>query len=172
MAKLEIYSTLENVESDLRARVDDLRGIQFDFDRELCEKLAFYDSFMKRDPAKGRLNMKRYLTVMSDYYNSDRINEEASRLKGQLGFMFKVYTGQSLSVSDCEEGSRFHARATKNMRRVVRDLNDQYPGWSQLCKDLQSEFSDQNPKVIMNMMIDESLELLGRDLKKQEQEIR
>ncbi len=172
MSKLKINSTLENVEADLRSRVEDLRELQEDFDEAICEKLAFYSSYMQREPAKGRLNMKRYLTVMKEFFTHESILPEASRLNGQLGFMFKVYTGQTLTVTDCREGSSFHERAAKNMRRVVRDLNDQYQGWNKLCQELQAEFSDQNPKVIMNMMIDESLELLGRDLKEQSREIR
>ena len=157
------FATIENIETDLRARVEKLRLIKNQFDASLCEELAFYNLYMKRFPNEGRLNMNKYLDVMKDYYENDDLPESANRIKGQLGFMVKVYTGQNLPPKTCEEGSSLHRTIATKMYNIPRGLNDEISGWKNLQKRLQKELSDINPKVITNMMIDESLELLGRD---------
>ena len=156
-------ATIENIETDLRARVEKLRLIKNQYDADLCEELAFYNLYLRRHYNEGRLNMKKYLEVMKSYYENGVLPEKASKLKGQLGFLVKVYTGQNLSPKTCEEGSSLHKSIASKMYNIPRGLNDEIKGWKSLQKRLQKELGDINPKVITNMMIDESLELLGRD---------
>ena len=156
--------TLENIESDLRTRVKYLRLLKDNFSEDHCRFLAFYDYYLQTHPIDGKRNMKKYLSVMREYYHIGEIPQKASRLSGQLGFLFKVYSGQPLSVDDCREGSRYHKAVCEGLWSVKKKLAREIPGWSELCRSLTEEFSDIDSTVIQNIILDETLELLGKDV--------
>ena len=151
----------EQIETDLRSRVMILRSLAQRFDPELCRQHLTYSNRM--EPTM----MKRFLSLMEQHLQGDDTSEEARLLRGHLKHLFNVYTGEVLDKSGCAEGSVYHRTACSRIRRgtIEHFLNNQMENWSALCERLQIEHEDIEPNIIRNIMIDESLELLGIDLK-------
>jgi len=85
-------------------------------------------------------------------------------LKPHAKWLLAVYTGQELTASWCYGGSRFHKKvlgmlhANYNPASIIRYV----PGLDKAVLELQKNTPVINPKVIENIAIDETFELLGR----------
>ena len=160
MKHSSLHFTLDQIQADVQGRAAILKQLKRSFDPYLCQKTLTYSTQVDHK------SKTEFLRLMGLYLRSQRI-ESSPYLKGHLGFLYKVYTGQDLNLNECREGSKFHRVCCQTILGQVR-LEDFFeavdPQWPILLKQLQADYIDLPHQVIRNIMIDESLERLGRDL--------
>lgn len=106
----------------------------------------------------------QFINTMDSLRKGDMSMVGINDLTPHAKWLAAVYTGQELSSNWCYGGSRYHSKVLNLMsenfdpRLILRQIR----GLEDALNNLKIRFPQMNSKVIENIAIDETFELLGR----------
>ena len=154
--------TKNDVIKDVEMRLA-LLGRLLDFDENLSNdewgKLIYYKELHTN-------NRTEFKQILNGIRQGSKKNSAINTLSPHARWLAAVYTAQELTSPWCFGGSRYHRRvlnllgSTYDPRRILAQI----PGLPKAIESLKARLPQANPKLIENIAIDETFELLGRSM--------